>query len=54
MRLIAVELVGLSIKRSKQSIIVVILHPNLFLKHIGIDVCNSDRSGHIISGDIFT
>ena len=53
-RLHAVKLVGLSIKSSKQSMIVVILHPDLFLKHNGIDVCNSGHSGHIISGDIFT
>ena len=32
--------------------IVVILHPNLFRKHIGIDICNSGHSDHIKSGDI--
>ena len=39
-----------SINNPKQSIIAVILQPNLLLKLIGMDICNSGRSGHITSG----
>ena len=46
----ALKLLGRSISNSKQSIIVVILQPHLLLKLIGMDICNSRRSGHITSG----
>ena len=38
----------------KQPVIVVILRPNVFVKHIGIDACSSGRLGHVKSDDIFT